>query len=186
MINSRKEFNTNLTKKRWIILLIIIIAGVILGGLVSKFAIKPSWNKEYTVVWSNEIGRMQTGIPYGQGEANKFDLYLPADNTEKSYGLDQSDEACAAMFSIMAGVEITQEEIRDGTYLEKVKSISASMWVTEHSAPAVVAYGTQDRIQPYLASLRLKAALEQTGVDFQYFELPHSGHGLQNDDASKL
>lgn len=278
-----------------------------LAGAVSKFAIKPSWNKEYTVAWSDAIGRMQTDIPYGEGEANRFDLYLPADDTRESYGLvvylhaggftsgdkqddtamlqwlcskgyvaaginytlrtdtnaasvfsqsneiktavpkvieaageygyqidkmtmaggsaghalamiyayrdaaeapvpvvltfgavgpasfyqedwgiyglDQSDEACAAMFSVMAGVEITPDEIRDGTYLEKVKPISASMWVTEQSAPAVVAYGTRDRVQPYLASLRLKSALEQNGVDFRYFELPHSGHGLQNDDA---
>ena len=29
----------------------------------------------------------------------------------------------------------------------------------------------------------MRSALEQNGVDFQYFELPHSGHGLQNDDA---
>lgn len=97
------------------------------------------------------------------------------------YGLDQNDEACAGMFSVMAGVEITPKEIQDNSYLEKVKPISASMWVDENSAPAVVAYGTHDRVQPYLASLRLKAALEENGVDFQYFELPHSGHGLQND-----
>lgn len=97
------------------------------------------------------------------------------------YGLDQSDEACAGMFSVMAGVEITPEEIRDGSYLEKVKPISASMWVDENSAPSVVAYGTHDKVQPYLASLRLKTALEENGVDFRYFELPHSGHGLQND-----
>ena len=99
------------------------------------------------------------------------------------YGLDQSDEACAGMFSVMAGVEITPEEIRDGSYLEKVKPISASMWVDENSAPTVVAYGTHDRVQPYLASLRLKTALEENGVDYKYFELPHSGHGLQNDNA---
>ncbi len=24
---------------------------------------------------------------------------------------------------------------------------------------------------------------EKSGVDFKYFELPHSGHGLQNDNA---
>lgn len=71
------------------------------------------------------------------------------------YGLDQSDEACAGMFSVMAGVEITPEEIRDGSYLEKVKPISASMWIRENSAPSVVAYGTHDKVQPYLASLRL-------------------------------
>ena len=39
------------------------------------------------------------------------------------------------------------------------------------------------RMQPYLASLRLKTALEKNGVDYQYFELPRSGHGLQNDTA---
>ena len=75
----------------------------------------------------------------------------------------------------------TPEEIRDGSYLEKVKPISASMWVDESSAPSVVAYGTHDKVQPYLASLRLKTALEENSVDFRYFELPHSGHGLQND-----
>lgn len=57
------------------------------------------------------------------------------------------------------------------------------MWVDENSVPSVVAYGTHDRVQPYLASLRLKAALEENGVDFWYFELPHFGHGLQNDTA---
>ena len=25
-------------------------------------------------------------------------------------------------------------------------------------------------------------ALEENGVDYRYFKLPHSGHGLQNDD----
>ena len=99
------------------------------------------------------------------------------------YGLDKNDEACAGMFSVMAGVEITPEEIRDGSYLEKVKPISASMWVDENAAPSVVAYGTLDKVQPYPASLRLKTALEENGVDFRYFELPHSGHGLQNDTA---
>lgn len=98
------------------------------------------------------------------------------------YGLDQSDEACAAMFGIMAGTEITPEEIQDGSYLEKVKPISASMWVDKNAPPCVVAYGTKDKMQPYLASLKLKNALETNGIDYQYFELPHSGHGLQNDD----
>ena len=97
------------------------------------------------------------------------------------YGLDKNDEACAEMFSVMSGVKITIEEIRDKSYIEKIKPISASMWVNENSAPSVVAYGTHDKVQPYLASLRLKEALENNGVDYKYFEFPHSGHGLQND-----
>lgn len=261
----------------------------------------------YRVAWSDEVGSLVADIPYGDGEANRFDLYLPADGTKDSYGmviylhaggftagdkrddadmlqwlcakgyvaaginytlrtetnaasvltqsleireavpkvieeaerqgysinrlamaggsaghalamiyayrdagespvpvaltfgavgpscfyqedwgiygLDQSDEACAGLFSIMAGVEITPDEISDGSYLEKVRPISAAMWVNRDSAPTVVAYGSCDRVQPYQASLRLKAALEENGVDYSFFELPHSGHGLQNDNG---
>ena len=99
------------------------------------------------------------------------------------FGLDQNDAACAALFSLMAGVQITEEEIRDGYYLEKVKPIAAAEWVCNNPVPTVVAYGTHDRMQPFLASLRLRAALEANNVDYKYFELPHSGHGLQNDNA---
>lgn len=98
------------------------------------------------------------------------------------FGLDQSDEACAGLFSVMAGTAISPEEVADGSYLEKVKPISAADWVTADSPATVAAYGTHDKMQPFLASLRLKSALEEYGVDHKYFELPHSGHGLQNDN----
>ena len=277
------------------------------AGVLSKVIIKPAWAKEYSVKWSDEIGTLKSDVSYGSGEANKFDLYLPKDDSKKSYGLvvylhaggfttgdktddvemlswlcgkgyvaaginytlrtdenngsvlaqsneikeaipvviaeaekngyhvdkmtmaggsaghclamiyayrdgkeapvpivlmfgavgpscfyqedwgiyglDQNDEACAGMFSIMSGTEISVQEIRDGSYLEKVKPISAAEWVSENPVPSVVAYGTCDRVQPYLGSLRLKEALKKNNVDFQYFELPHSGHGLQNDSA---
>ena len=97
------------------------------------------------------------------------------------FGLDKSDEACAAMFTVMSGTEITQEDVANGTYFEKVKPISAADWITAESPATVVAYGTHDKVQPFLASLRLKSALEENDVDYKYFEAKHSGHGLQND-----
>ena len=66
-------------------ILVFILAFI--GGVVSKFAIAPSWAKEYSVQWSDEIGTLKTDIPYGDGEANKFDLYLPGDNAKERYGL---------------------------------------------------------------------------------------------------
>ena len=278
------------------------------AGAVSKTAIKPAWAKEYSAQWSGALGTLKTDLPYGEGAANKFDIYLPAEGGKGSYGLvvylhaggfttgdktddrdmlawlcskgyvaaginytlrdeahpeasvltqsneiktavpqviqaaeqagypigkmtvaggsaghclamiyayrdgaqapvpvvftfgavgpssfyqedwgvfglDQSDEACAELFSVMAGVEITAEEVADGSYLEKVKPIAANQWVKENPVPTVAAYGTHDRVQPFLASLRLKAALEEHHVDHKYFELPHSGYALQNDDA---
>lgn len=104
-----------------------------------------------------------------------------------NYGFDQntqeSKQGAAALFGVMLGKTITVEEIKSGAYLEKMKPISAVDWIAPDSAPTVVVYGTHDRIQPFQASLRLKAALEENGVDHQYFECPHSGHGLQNDNA---
>lgn len=257
------------------------------AGMASKVAIKPAWAKEYSVQWSDALGTLKTDLPYGEGEANKFDLYLPKDGGRGSYGLvvylhaggfttgdkaedremlswlcskgyvatginyplrdevhpkasvlsqsneikaampcvvaaaaetgypidkmavaggsaghclamlyayrdgrsapapvvltfggvgpssfyqedwgvfglDQSDEACAELFGVMAGVEITPTEVADGSYLEKVKPIAAAEWVRHNPVPTVAAYGTHDKAQPFLASLRLKAALEET------------------------
>ena len=47
------------------------------AGAVSKFAIQPGWAKEYSVKWSDELGTLKEDLPYGDGDANKFDLYLP-------------------------------------------------------------------------------------------------------------
>lgn len=82
----------------------------------------------------------------------------------------------------MGGVELTPEMIKDGSYIEKIKPISAVMWVDENTVPSVVAYGKYDRIQPYKGSQRLLEAYKQYPVDYKFFECPHSGHGLQNDD----
>lgn len=56
-------------------------------GVVSKFAVKPSWARKYTVEMTDEIGKVYRDISYGEGEANKFDLYVPADTSKESYGL---------------------------------------------------------------------------------------------------
>lgn len=98
------------------------------------------------------------------------------------FGADSSDEACASLFSVMAGVQITTQEAASGAYREKVKPISAADWVTADAPATVVAYGAHDKVQPYPASLRLREALEACGVDHRYFVAPHSGHGLQNDN----
>ena len=290
---------------------ILIFMLAVFAGIVSKFAIKPAWTKQYSVQWSDDIGTLKSDFAYGDREANTFDLYLPKDNRKDAYGLviylhaggftsgdktddkstlawlcgkgyvaaginytlrtdtngasvfsqsneikaavpkvieaaeaagyhidnmamaggsaghalamiyayrdgkdapvpvvftygavgpssfvaedwgifgigldtDESREAGAGLFSVMSGEEITPEEICDGSYREKVHPIAAAEWVENNPVPTVVAYGAHDRVQPFLASKRLEAALKENGVDYKYFVLEHSGHGLQNDSA---
>lgn len=57
-----------------------------LAGAASKVLIKPSWAKRFNVTWSDALGTIHTDLPYGEGPAQKFDLYLPAVR-QGTYGL---------------------------------------------------------------------------------------------------
>lgn len=57
------------------------------AGAASKL-LPPAWAKDYTVErWDNTVGTAHLDLPYGDRAANKFDLYLPADQSRDSYGL---------------------------------------------------------------------------------------------------
>lgn len=103
-----------------------------------------------------------------------------------NYGLDKSPEAASELFSTMAGQEITPEMIEAHSYNELVKPISADMWVNENSVPLVCAYAEHDRVAPFLSSKRLISAYEQYNIPYEYFVLPHSGHGMQNDSKISM
>lgn len=299
-------------KGRGMFVFICILAFIVSFGLgvVSKFAIKPSWAKEYSVQMTDEIGKVYKDISYGDGEANKFDLYVPANSGKESYGLvvylhaggftqgdktddaemlawlcskgyvacginytlrtdendksvysqsmeikeampkvveeaerlgyhidsmaisggsaggtlamlyayrdaadspvplkmmfeavgpssfyrndwgvyglnqdtDKSRKTAAGLFGIMLGTEIDVGVLDTPEYDEMIKPISAFMWVDGNSVPSVIAYGAHDRVCPFPTARHLVNALKENNVDYRYFEMPHSGHGLQNDD----
>lgn len=289
------------------ILTFIISFGV---GIASKFVIRPSWAKKYSVQMTDEIGKVYKDISYGDGDANKFDLYIPADGGKESYGLvvylhaggftsgdkagdaemlawlcsrgyvaaginytrrtgendksvysqsmeikesmpkvveeaqrlgypvdsmaisggsaggtlamlyayrdaadspvpvkmmfeavgpssfyrsdwgaygldrdtDESRKAAAGLFGVMLGQEIDVDILDTPQYDEIIKPISAFMWVDGDTVPSVIAYGAHDRVCPFGSAAHLVDALEENNVDYRYFEMPNSGHGLQNDD----
>lgn len=99
----------------------------------------------------------------------------------KSYGFDQDPEVARALFSVMAGRELTSE-FGTPEYDEEIKDISALLWVDETTVPTLMAYGMYDKFQPYEGSVRLCEALEENGVPYDYYLCRHSGHGLQNDN----
>ena len=56
-------------------------------GAATKF-LPQSWAKDYAAPeWNDYVGTVHTDLSYGEKEANRFDLYVPADNTKESYGL---------------------------------------------------------------------------------------------------
>lgn len=57
------------------------------GSAIFKIAYTPPEMKKYSVDWNDEIGTVYTDFAYGVQEAQKFDLYVPADKTKDTYGL---------------------------------------------------------------------------------------------------
>ena len=301
-------------KNMFIFICILIFIFSFIFGIVSKSLFVSKESKKYSVKWSDDIGTLYNDISYGKDKANKFDLYLPKNNSKANYGLvvylhaggftsgdkagdigilswlcskgyvavginytlrtetnnssillqsneikqaipvvieearkygyninemaiaggsaghtlamiyayrdkdespvpvrmtfgavgpssfytedwgiygldqdtDNSRKAAADLFGVMGGVEITPEMIKDGSYIELMKLVSALAWIDENTVPSVVAYGTYDKVQPYKAAERLLNAFKKYNVDYKFFELPHSGHGLQNDDKISI
>lgn len=289
----------------WGLIYVGTFVAVFAASAMFKLTAQPAWAKDYTVDWNDSIGSIHQDLAYGDGDANKFDLYLPSDDSHAnyglvvylhaggftsgdksddaeilkwlcskgyvtaginytlrtdennasvysqsveisvampfvlaeakklgyninemtisggsagsalamlyayrdadtspvpiklmfqmvgptsyyaedwtSYGLDKSPEAAAALFGVMAGVELTPEMIVSGEYVELVKPISSFMYVDENSPPSLLLYGTHDTVQPFAGVRHLVNALEENGVDYQCFEATHSGHGVQND-----
>ena len=50
------------------------------------------------------------------------------------------------------------------------------------SPPTLCAYGALDKVVPFVTAEKLRSALQTHGVEHDFIVLPHSGHGLQNDD----
>ncbi len=103
----------------------------------------------YAVRWDDSVGSVCADLPYGDGEANRFDLYLPADGGRESYGLvvylhaggftsgDKSDDAgilkwlCSKGY-VAAGINYT---LRDDAHPEA--NVYAQSLEIRDSIPAI-------------------------------------------------
>ena len=122
----------------------LIYVGAFLVSFAASAVLKVTWHPlgdKYSVQWDDSVGTVYTDLSYGEGEANKFDLYLPADNTGETYGLvvylhaggftsgDKSDDAgmlqwlCSKGY-VAAGINytlISEEHPDSNVYTQSVE-----------------------------------------------------------------
>lgn len=73
-------------RRKWALIYILAFVLALGAGVLSK-QISPSWTKDYKADWNDSVGTLHSDISYGDAEANKFDLYVPADSSKDAYGL---------------------------------------------------------------------------------------------------
>lgn len=76
-------------KGKAMFIFICILAFIItfVGSVIFKMIYQPKWTKKYSVEWNDSNGTIRKDISYGDKESNKFDLYMPKDNSKENYGL---------------------------------------------------------------------------------------------------
>lgn len=151
---SKQENTAQKPKKRgkvmWAFIYISAFVVALGIGAASKMA-QPSWAKDYTVEWNDSVGMVHKDISYGEAESNKFDLYVPADNSKESYGLvvylhaggfttgDKADDTemlqwlCSKGY-VAAGINYT---LRDDAHPEA--SVYSQSMEIKNSMPVVIA-----------------------------------------------
>lgn len=131
------------TRRRGKVMWAIIYAMAFLVTFVASAVVKIRYNplgEQYKVEWNEQAGTIYTDLSYGKGEANKFDLYVPADRGRDAYGLvvylhaggftagDKSDDAdmlkwlCSKGY-VAAGINYTlrTEENTASVYSQSVE-----------------------------------------------------------------
>ena len=71
---------------KWGLLYTAAFLAAFVGSALLKMNSDPTHGK-YNTRWDETVGKAYTDLPYGEGAANKFDLYVPADKSEDAYGL---------------------------------------------------------------------------------------------------
>ena len=91
------------------------------ASAIFKMTYDPTHGK-YKADWSDSVGTVYTDISYGKGEANKFDLYLPADSDKMVSVITDN----ARLFMPMADlVDIEAEKARLTKEIEKTEKLIA-------------------------------------------------------------
>ncbi|SDM48911.1 alpha/beta hydrolase [Lachnospira pectinoschiza] len=71
----------------YVLLCIVVFVVSFAGSALFKFTHKSAATRKYMADWNDEVGTVYTDIEYGTKEANKFDLYVPADVSKDTYNL---------------------------------------------------------------------------------------------------
>ena len=130
---------------KWGLLYTAAFLAAFVGSALLKMNSDPTHGK-YNTRWDETVGKAYTDLPYGEGAANKFDLYVPADKSQDAYGLvvylhaggftggDKAEDAemlewlCSKGY-VAAGINYTlfTEENPDASVYSQSEEIKAAM-----------------------------------------------------------
>lgn len=84
---------------------------------------------------------------------------------------------------MLSGVKYDESLVESGEFENVINSVSPAKHIDKNSVPTIAGYGGKDTICPIGNALATKAALINSGIDYEYFFYPKSNHGLSSDSS---
>ena len=89
-----------------------------------------------------------------------------------------SGEEAVQLVNLMTKSSFTVDDIGSDAYIKAYKDISPETYIGNSKVPAILAYGTKDKIVPISMALKYSGSLRNSGVDVTFLEYTKSGHTM--------
>lgn len=124
---------------------------------------------------------------YTRADESPIDIVLLISRVGPSdFHPDTWGNGAYSLASMLAGKEITDEMIADGSAEEIIRSVSPAMNINEASVPTLAGYGGADIVVSSGNAEATRKALEKSGIDYKFIMYPNAGHMLiENRSAIK-
>ena len=116
-MSKKEKKDTHSHRGRFVLLCV----GVFALAFAASAAFKMTYNPNADlsgVAWDETVGTLHADIPYGDGDAQKLDVYVPADSSKDSYGM---------VVYLHAGGFTTGDKADDAQMLDRVAVFKAGV-----------------------------------------------------------
>ena len=95
-------------------------------------------------------------------------------------GFKTPEDRASAMrfFNVFLGLDVQEEDLDNGAWMEKIKVVSPALQINEMSVPMLFSHGCVDHIVPYSQAEHLLEALDSHHVPYDFIQFDRGGHNM--------
>ncbi len=134
-------------------------------------------------------GHISSLYAYTRGQNSAIKLAFtankvsPSDFHNSNWGENYGDGMGYNLACALAGVKFDESFVSSGKIEEIIDSVSPARHINKNSVPTIAGYGGKDTVCPIGNAYATKAALVDSGIDYEFIMYTKSNHALMRDPS---
>lgn len=96
----------------------------------------------------------------------------------KGFETQEDRRSALKFFNVFLGLDVKEEDLDSGEWMEKIKPVSPALQVNENTVPILFSHGCDDHIVIYKQAEHLLEALDKHQVPYTFIQFDRSGHNM--------